>query len=380
VKRKTLSPRSDWQQKVESVGLVYHSATSETGDENPYWDESAYYEFTAAEVDRLEAATAQLQSLCLDAGQYIIDHRRFADLKIPDNAVDAIKKTWNEEPPALYGRFDLAYDGQQIKLLEYNADTPTALLEASVVQWFWLQDLFPDADQWNSIHEKLIAKWKDLKDYVTAPVYFGHVDTWEDDFTVTYLRDTAEQAGLKTADILMPDIGFNQSTFTFVDLAEQPIQTLFKLYPWEMLLKEEFGQAALDFMHKTQWIEPIWKMMFSNKGLLAILWEMHPNHELLLPAYLDGPRDLRDYVRKPLLSREGANIQIVQGGEKTQTYGPYGEEGFVFQAVAPIADFDGKRPVLGSWMIDQDPAGMGIREADGPITNNLSRFVPHLFR
>ncbi len=380
MKRKTLSPRPDWQKKVESVGLVYHSATGETGDGNPYWDESAYYEFTSAEVDRLEAATAQLQSMYLDAGQYIIDHRRFADLKIPENAVDAIKKTWNDEPPALYGRFDLAYDGRQIKLLEYNADTPTALLEASVVQWFWLQDLFPDADQWNSIHEKLIAKWKDLKDYVTEPVYFGHVDTWEDNFTVTYLRDTAEQAGLKTADILMPNIGFNQSTFTFVDLDEKPIQTLFKLYPWEMLLKEEFGPAGLDFMHKTQWIEPIWKMMFSNKGLLAILWEMHPNHELLLPAYLDGPRELRDYVRKPLLSREGANIQLVQGGEKTQTYGPYGGEGFVFQAVAPIADFDGKRPVLGSWMIDQDPAGMGIREADGPITNNLSRFVPHLFR
>jgi len=146
------------------------------------------------------------------------------------------------------------------------------------------------------------------------------------------------------------------------------------------LLREEFGPMALDFMHKTQWIEPIWKMMFSNKGLLAILWEKYPDHELLLPAYLDGPRGMSNYVRKPLLSREGANIQVVQGNEKTQTYGPYGGEGFVYQAVAPIADFNGKRPVLGSWMVDQDPAGMGIREADGLITDNLSRFVPHLFR
>jgi len=380
VKRQTIVPRSDWRQKVEALGLVYHSASAAGGDLNPYWDESAYYVFTSAEIDRLEAATAQLQSMCLEAGQSIIDKARFADLKIPVNAVDAIKKTWNEEPPALYGRFDLAYDGQQIKLLEYNADTPTALLEAAVVQWFWLQELFPEADQWNSIHEKLIAKWKDLKDYVSDPIYFGHVDTWEDNFTVTYLRDTAEQAGLKTVDILMPDIGFDSKTFSFVDAGEQPIKTLFKLYPWEMLLREEFGPMALDFMHKTQWIEPIWKMMFSNKGLLAILWEKYPDHELLLPAYLDGPRGMSNYVRKPLLSREGANIQVVQGNEKTQTYGPYGGEGFVYQAVAPIADFNGKRPVLGSWMVDQDPAGMGIREADGLITDNLSRFVPHLFR
>lgn len=380
MKRKQISPRSDWQSKVESVGLVYHSVGDEQSETIPYWDESAYYEFTAAEVDRLETATSDLQALCLDAGQYIIDKNRFADLKIPPTAVDAIKKAWDKEPPALYGRFDLAYDGRQIKLLEYNADTPTALLEAAVVQWFWLQELFPDADQWNSIHEKLIAKWKDLKQYLTEPVYFGHLDNWEDNFTVTYLRDTAEQAGLKTRDILMGSVGFDQRTFSFVDEEEQPIQSIFKLYPWEMILGEEFGPAVVDFMHKVQWIEPIWKMMFSNKGLLAILWEMHPGHELLLPAYLDGPRDLRDYVRKPLLSREGANIEVVSGGQRIETGGPYGDEGYVFQALAPIADFDGKRPVLGSWMIDQEPAGMGIREADGLITDNLSRFVPHLFR
>ena len=376
MRRHTIAPRQGWKEIVAETGLTYNTLA----DGTPYWDESAYWEFSSAEVDRIEAASNEIYRLALAAGDHILQKNRLEEMKIPAAAAARIREMWQMEPPALYSRLDLAYDGRQIKLLEYNADTPTALVEAAVTQWYWLQECFPKADQFNSLHEKLVAKWRDLVPYLKQPVYFGHDGSDEDFMTISYLRDTAEQAGLKTADILMPDIGFNQSTFTFVGLDEQPIQTLFKLYPWEMLLKEEFGQAALDFMHKTQWIEPIWKMMFSNKGLLAILWEMHPNHELLLPAYLDGPRDLRDYVRKPLLSREGANIQIVQGGEKTQTYGPYGEEGFVFQALAPIADFGGKRPVLGSWMIDQDPAGMGIREADGPITNNLSRFVPHLFR
>jgi glutathionylspermidine synthase len=332
-------------------------------------------------VDRLEAATGRLQDMCLAAGQFIIDNNRWADLKIPLEAIAAIKKTWNDEPPALYGRFDLAYDGKQIKLLEYNADTPTALLEAAVVQWYWLQDLFPKADQWNSIHEKLIAKWKDLKDYVTEPVSFGYVETVEDEFTTGYLRDTAEQAGIKTQALKMQDIGFDMNTFMFVDLQNKPIKTIFKLYPWEWILKEKFGTRALDFMDKTQWIEPIWKMMFSNKGLLAILWEMYPRHELLLPAYFDGPREMKDYVRKPLLGREGANVQVFRNGEKEQSYGPYGEEGFVYQSLAPIPCFDGNYPVLGSWMIaDQGAAGMGIRESETIITNNRSRFVPHLFR
>jgi glutathionylspermidine synthase len=130
-----------------------------------------------------------------------------------------------------------------------------------------------------------------------------------------------------------------------------------------------------------QWIEPIWKMLFSNKGLLAILWEMYPNDDLLLPAFLDGPRDLKDYVRKPLLGREGANITLVRAGEKEQTYGQYGSEGFVYQALAPIPNLQGNYPVIGSWIIaDQGPAGMGIRESDTPVTTHTSRFVPHLFK
>ena len=378
MQRHTIAPRDDWQKKVEKVGLVFHTLDDGSGS---YWDESAYYEFTAAEVDRLEAASEKLQEMCLAAGQYIIDHKRWADLKIPAEAVPQILKTWNDEPPALYGRFDLAYDGKQIKLLEYNADTPTALVEAAVAQWYWLEDQFPGADQWNSIHEKLIAKWKDLKDYVTQPVSFAYVPTTEDEFTVGYLRDTAEQAGLKTQALKMSDIGFDHNTFTFVDLEGKPIKSIFKLYPWEWMLKEEFGSRALDFMDKTQWMEPIWKMMFSNKGLLAILWEMYPGNELLLPAYLDGPREMKDYVRKPLLGREGANVQVIRQGEKEQSYGRYGEEGWVYQALAPIPCMDGHYPVLGSWMIaDQGAAGCGIRESDTIITTNRSRFVPHLFR
>ncbi|HEY1913572.1 MAG TPA: glutathionylspermidine synthase family protein, partial [Vicinamibacterales bacterium] len=136
--RRTIEPRADWLEQVQARGLVY----AQTAD-RPYWNESVYYEFTAAEVDRLEAATGELQRLCLEAGQHIIDRNRFAEFGIPALAVDAIRRTWDAEPPAIYGRFDLAFDGQDIKLLEYNADTPTALLEASVIQWDWLQARFP---------------------------------------------------------------------------------------------------------------------------------------------------------------------------------------------------------------------------------------------
>ena len=61
--------------------------------------------------------------------------------------------------PSIYGRFDLRYDGAgPAKLLEYNADTPTTLLEASILQWNWLKDTHEGDDQWNSLHEKLVER------------------------------------------------------------------------------------------------------------------------------------------------------------------------------------------------------------------------------
>jgi glutathionylspermidine synthase len=129
MKRITITPRADWQKKVEEVGLIYHHTEG-----RPYWNEAAYYSFTAAEIDRIELATNELHEMCLKAVQHIIDNNRFKELSIPDAAIPVIKQAWENEPPALYGRFDLAYDSEHLKLLEYNGDTPTALLEAAVAQ------------------------------------------------------------------------------------------------------------------------------------------------------------------------------------------------------------------------------------------------------
>lgn len=395
MRRVTVTPRADWQKRVERIGLTYHTLE----DGSPYWDESAYWEFRSSEIDRLEAATAEIQRLALAAGDVILNQDRLAQMGIPATAADAIRAAWNGEPPALYGRLDLAYDGTAIKLLEYNADTPTGLVEAAVAQWYWLQDCFPDADQFNSLHEKLIAKWKDLKDYVTNPVHFAVAGSLEDRMTVAYLRDTAQQAGLKTHRLAMHEIGWDAKHSRFVDLDDHAIGTLFKLYPWEWLLNEPFGADALSTLPPasalqqygprkdrrmwgtTLWIEPIWKMMWSNKALLAILWELNPGHELLLPAYLDGPRELKSYVRKPLLGREGGGIAVVRDGNVVEgSLTDDSAKQFVYQELTSMAVAAGKNAVLGSWLIDGEPAGMGIRESSGLVTNNTSSFVPHFFR
>jgi glutathionylspermidine synthase len=379
MERITSQPRADWQRAVEARGLKWHTGTT------PYWSEDAYYRFTTEEIDSIERATNELHARCLEAVQSVIDEGRYDELKIPDHAVPLIERSWKEEPPSIYGRFDLAYDGKSPPvMLEYNADTPTSLLEASVIQWDWLESTNQGSDQFNSIHERLVALWREMTPYFAGGgplgplVHFASMDDIEDAMTTAYLAETAVQAGIRAQLLAIEDLGWDPGAREFADLANSTVNTLFKLYPWEWLIHEPFAQ----FLPKarTQFIEPPWKMVLSNKGILAILWDMFPGHPNLLPAYLDEPHGMFEYAKKPLLSREGANVTIHTMKEHLESSGEYGAEGYVFQQLAPIPSFGGKRPILGRWMVGQEAAGMGMREDDSWVTGNTSRFVPHLFR
>lgn len=367
--------RNNWKEAVEALGFGFHSTNV------PYWDESAYYQFSMDEILKIEAATSRLWEMCLNAVQYVIDEDQYHLFHIPEPFISLIEKSWNQDLPAIYGRFDLAYDGQQIKLLEFNADTPTSLFEAGVVQWYWLQDKDKSKDQFNSIHEKLVAYWAFLEEYLNPGfLHFSCVKrSLEDLTTVEYMRDCAIQAGLDTKLIFIDDIGFDQNAQQFVDMEEEVISNLFKLYPWEWMVHEEFGQKILEAANEPIFIEPAWKMLLSNKAILPILWQLYPNDPLLLEAYFNEPNGLSSYAKKPILSREGANVTLVKNGVTIeQTRGEYGEEGFIYQQFFELPNFEGNHPILGSWVIGQEPAGMGVRESNSLITSNTSRFVPHL--
>jgi glutathionylspermidine synthase len=387
MKRHVIQPRPDWQQKVEAVGLTYHSH-----ENGPYWDESAAYELTASEVDALERAANTLHYLCIDAAEAVIQKNWWSRLGICDAAIPAIVRSWERDDFSLYGRFDFAYDGfTPPKLLEYNADTPTALVEAAVAQWFWLQEVRPGADQFNSIHERLIAAWRRFgatpmahppagtETRLPAVVHFTCVpEVAEDEMTILYLRDTCEQAGIRTKALFINEVGWHDRQRQFVDLENERMEFAFKLYPWEWLWHEEFSAHLAD--GGLQFLEPPWKMLLSNKGLLPILWELFPGHPNLLPAYETSEPLGARFVRKPKLSREGSNVSWFEDGQVLEENGgKYGAEGFVFQQTAALPEFAGNHPVFGVWVVDHEAAGLGIREDSRRITGNLSRFVPHYF-
>jgi glutathionylspermidine synthase len=378
-------PRRDWAAQVERLGFAFH-----TIDGEPYWDESAAYAFSLKEIETdIEGPTGEIEQLCFAfIARAIDDDAVLTRLAIPAAQWPLIRDSWRRGERNLYGRLDLAYDGTgPAKLLEYNADTPTALFEASVVQWDWLEKAMQDGlisrgcDQYNSLHEKLVAAFGGLFDRAPERMHFAAAaDSIEDRGTVEYLDDCARQAGLATRFVTIEEIGL-LSDGRFCDAGGEAISALFKLYPWEWMFRERYADALAGC--QCRFVEPPWKAILSNKGLLPYLWEMAPGHPNLLPAFFEGdpqasalgPR----YVRKPLLSREGANVTLMSDGAVLDADGgPYGQEGFVLQEAVTMPNFGGRYPVLGSWLVASQPCGLGIREDSTPITKNTSRFVPHI--
>lgn len=362
MRRVITQPRQNWQQRCQAVGFNFDFDGS-------YYQENAYYLFSPSQIEVLENAINTLNEMAIAAVQHVIDRNLFAKLGITPLGAELCRRSWQEDEPTLYGRFDLFYDGKTApKLYEFNADTPTSLLEAAVLQWDWLEDEFPHDDQFNALHEKLVDAWRFMPNH-RGLTHFLYIDDSAEDYTnVCYLADTAHQAGREVAILPISQLGWDGNEF--VDEQERRIEVAFKLYPWEWLTREEFGRHLLT--SRVKWVEPPWKMILSNKGILPILWSLYPNHDNLLPAYFE-PRD--GFVRKPLLSREGANISLPNGIE---TEGNYGEEGYIWQAFCPLPNLQGNYPVIGGWVVGDEAVGMGIRESDGLISTNLSRFVPHV--
>lgn len=383
MRRVALTPREGWRQQADAIGFVYHDTAGE-----PYWDESAAYAFTLREIEEdIEPVAEQLHAMCLDLVSDVVASQELMErLAIPAEHRDFVADAWKTRQPSLYGRFDLAYDGQgPAKLYEYNADTPTSVFECATFQWIWLEEsiaagaLPPDADQFNSLFEKLRERFRTIFPGGGFVHFAADPGAIEDRQTVRFFEDLATQAGIEPKFVGMRDIGLNADG-RFIDDDGFELQAAFKLYPWEFMLREPY--AANLRQAGVRWIEPAWKAILSNKGILPLLWARHPGHPNLLPAFFDddpaaaslGP----DHVRKPLFSREGANVAVVRGGHADPVLDQgYGEEGHIRQAIHMAPLFDGNHAVIGAWIVGDEAAGIGVREDRSAVTRNTARFVPH---
>lgn len=391
MKRVTGFPtRPDMAEQLLEVGFDYYNLPSSDGSQ--YWSDNVAYEFTLAEIDRIEDATNELHSMCLDLAADEIKRGDYADYRFTDLQKQLIETSWRNQDPYLYGRFDFGYDGKDLKMFEYNADTPTSLLESAVVQWQWLEQIegLAHRDQFNWIHEELIKQLLFIRQqrgkndlHLCAMREAGRED-WGN---LDYLADVAYNAGWNIHQLAVEDIGYHRDSQKFVDLNDEPIDIAFKLYPLEWMSQTEFAPHIPTA--GTTFIEPAWKMLLSNKALLAKLWQRYPNHPNLLAAYFnpfDLPNDNAMWVKKPLLGREGANVfyyekanslEFAAKGSEHSAF--YGHSGYVYQQKFALPNFEGMYPMIGSWVVGDVACGMGMREDFTAVTGNDSHFVPHYF-
>ncbi|QRR73881.1 glutathionylspermidine synthase family protein [Klebsiella pneumoniae] len=382
--RHTIPVRRDLDRIADDHGFDFHVIDNEI-----YWDESRAYRFTLRQIEeQIEKPTAELHQMCLEAvDRAVKDEQLLQQLAIPPLYWDAIAESWRQGDPSLYGRMDFVWCGADapLKLLEYNADTPTSLYEAAWFQWFWLEDarrsgVIPrDADQYNAIQERLIARFSEL--YSPEPLYFCCCEgSDEDHTTVLYLQDCAQQAGQETRFLYVEELGLGVGGM-LTDLDDNVIRRAFKLYPLEWMMRDDNGPLLCK--RRERWIEPLWKSVLSNKGLMPLLWRFFPRHPNLLPAWFanESPQIApgESYVRKPIFSREGGNVTIFNGQQQIIEHadGDYAEEPMIFQAFQPLPRFGDSYTLIGSWIVDDEACGLGIREDNTLITKDTSRFIPH---
>lgn len=380
---------------LESIGFHWHTdedKTSYVSDEVVAISEdeaTAYYE-----------ATNELYEMFCEAGEHVIENDLFHELNIPFNLVEIIKASWeNDVHWHLYGRFDLAggIDGKPIKLIEFNADTPTSLFETAIIQWALLKyNNLDEASQFNSLYEALKENFKrfvtldtpveDFEKYykdLNFKILFSSIsDNLEDENTTKLLQHIATEAGYETAFEYMEDTQFSDEGIFNKDNIN--FEFWFKLIPWEDIAVDE-GELALvltEIINKQKAIiiNPAYTVMFQSKGFMKILWDLYPNHPLLLETSFE-PLENTKQVEKMCFGREGANTAIVNADNSLdiKTDGPY--DGFkpIYQEyVEFLQDQNGDYYQAGVFYA-YEACGLGFRKG-GKILDNYSKFVGHIVK
>jgi glutathionylspermidine synthase len=378
---------------LEELGFVWHTDSDETS-----YLSSQLVEITETEAAAYYEAGNTLYDMFVEAGEYVVENDLFHEIGIPFNLVEQIKESWeNEVHWHLYGRFDLAggIDGQPIKLLEFNADTPTALFETAIVQWAMLkQNKMDESRQFNILYDKLLENFQRLVTLEESVEAFDErYDGWkflftairgsaEEENTVKLLQHIATEAGYATTFAYMDEVEFSSDEGIYYE--GEAYELWFKLVPWEDIAIEESELGALlgDIIRNQKAIifNPAYTLMFQSKAMLAILWKLFPDHPLLLETSFD-PLEGQKQVKKPIFGREGGSVSILDmdGSVLYSEQGEYDAFSPIYQVYTPLpSDAEGARYQAGLFFA-YESCGLGFRKG-GEIMNNMSKFVGHIVK
>lgn len=349
---------------------------------------------TVAEVDAYEETANDLFDMFVAAGQAVIDQNRFAELGIPDSLVELIKLTWDDDRNIhLYGRFDLAggIDGKPIKLIEFNADTATCLPETAVVQFAHLKANGRDeSQQFNSVFETLTAQFEEIlavnPDLQPSLLLSAMRNFPEDDANVALIGEAAREAGFEVEFDFIDEVEFSEEDGIYWQNPRnsqfEKMDFWFRLVPWEVIADEEpdLIEILTEIVRKRHALilNPAYTLLFQSKHILKILWELYPNHPLLLETDA-RPLPGKACVEKVIFGREGANVRVLNadGSERDAVKGDYADYPKVYQEYVEFPQDDDERRYQAGVFYAGAACGLGFRRG-GAILNNTASFVGHV--
>ena len=387
-----LKPLTD--EYLESIGFIWH-----TDSDNSSYVSDEIVVISEDEANAFYEATNELYDMFAEAGQYVIDNDLFHEINIPFNLVEMIKESWeNDVHWHLYSRFDLAggIDGKPIKMIEFNADTPTSLFETAIIQWAMLKaNGLDEASQFNNIYDALkdnfkriitldsdIEKFEEYYSNLGWKILFSSISSSSEDINTTKLLEhIASEAGFNTDFEFIENVQFSDDGI-FKD--EESFEFWFKLIPWENIAIEESELALIltEIIKEKKAIifNPAYTLMFQSKGFMKILWDLYPNHPLLLETSFE-PLENKKQVEKRCFGREGANTKIINsdGSIDVETSGDYEGHKAIYQEYVELpTDKDGNSYQAGVFFA-YEACGLGFRKGS-KILNNMSKFVGHIVK
>ena len=392
MKLEKLKPLTD--EYLESIGFVWH-----TDSDNSSYISDEIVIINEHEANAYYEACNELYDMFSEAGQYVIDNDLFHEINIPFNLIEMIKESWeNDVHWHLYSRFDLAggIDGKPIKLIEFNADTPTSLFETAIIQWAMLKaNGLDEASQFNNLYEALkdnfkriitldtdVEKFEEYYANLGWKILFSSISSSSEDINTTKLLEhIANEAGFNTDFEFIENVQFNDDGI-FKD--EESFEFWFKLIPWENIAIEESELALIltEIIKEKRAIifNPAYSLMFQSKGFMKVLWDLYPNHPLLLETSFE-PLENKKQVEKRCFGREGANTKIINsdGSIDVQTDGDYEGHKAIYQEYVELPTDSMGNSYQAGVFYAYEACGLGFRRGE-KILNNMSKFVGHIIK
>jgi len=348
---------------LEKMGFSWH-----TDLESDYIVLDKFLQLSSVEVEAYVKATNEIYKMYETSAEYVVKNELFEELDIPPKLIPQIRKSWKKERGNhLYGRFDLSggIDGKEIKLIEFNADTPTVLLESVVIQYMMLQyNKSVEAEQFNNIYDAISQTFlkiaKSQKGEYSRFLFSCVKDIHEEEVTTKLLESMAKDAGLITEFSFLEDTDVDNG-FDF----------WFKLYPWEYM--EDFQVEG-----HTMMLNPAYTLLYQSKGMLAILYKLFPNSPYLLKTEFQPIEE--KYVQKRMFGREGANINIVENGEIiTATDGLYAEYKSIYQEYTEFVKDKENNHYQAGVFYSNGACGISFRRG-AEILDDKSQVLAHVVR